>query len=737
MRPNLVQWLAIVVGLVCSGCAGFVGPRPITIAVQGKFQFVSVSSTPITLTATVDNDSTDNVGVAWSLTANGQSCVPVCGTLIVGAAPGFTATYTSPSIIPQGSLGHPTITATSVADGSKRYSFSFYINTPQPVAVTLTNVFQSIDAGAAAIQIDAQVANDPSNNGVTWTLTANGASCEPSCGTLTPAAAPSFAATYAPPATAPGGGNSSPTVTATSVTDFSKSTNCSFSIEPAAKGGGGGSLQLLKGQFAFLLHGFDPTGANTGIAGSFTADGQGNITAGEIDVNHETGITPTLTGVSGTYTVDTSFKGVPRGAITFSSPAFPGAGGGPGVFRYVLSADGTRGNLVEFDATGDQVTGFFVQQDTSSFSDSEIAGKFAFGLDSDAPADGVVEAGEFALSSAGSVTGGLADESQAGTPAPIFSAAAITGGFSAGPDPSGRAALTLASGGQSTLYAAYIVNSSEILLLEDDAGGAFGTVLAGIARAQHPLDANSVNGISVLQMTGIDFPSGTNTDGPASIIGVMTISGGNTFSVIFDLNDLGSISAPEVSVSGSLTFDPTTGRATVSIPGGFNSGFLDSAVFYLYDAGKGFILDADPSNNNGITNEALSGSFTPQATGPFAASMLSGNMLVRAGGTPTSDNPSLIAAINTNSGGATFTGIADANSLAAGGTQSGLPFDGSFTLTDSVVGHGTAMVPASLFGDFTPNASYPAGFYIVSPNQIVLVGTQTGVYSGIVNIDLQ
>ena len=112
-------------------------------------------------------------------------------------------------------------------------------------------------------------------------------------------------------------------------------------------------------------------------------------------------------------------------------------------------------------------------------------------------------------------------------------------------------------------------------------------------------------------------------------------------------------------------------------------------------------------------------------------------MLVRAGGTPTSADPSLIAAVNADGNAASFTGIADANLFATGGTQPDLPFDGSFTLTDTVAGRGTATVPASLFGDFTPNIFYPAVFYIIGPNQIVLIGTQAGVYSGIVNFDPQ
>jgi len=742
MRQRSIQGLTLLAAMALTGCPGFIGPGALTVTIQGKFQSVSANSAPIPLTASVKNDGSTNSGVSWSLTVNGQTCAPTCGTVSLVNPSGFAVIYTAPKVLPQGALTNPTITATSDTDGSKSDSFSFYITTAVPIVVTLRSTFQNIAAGSAALQIGAQVANDPSNKGVTWALTVNGATCAPLCGGLVPFPAPSFGATYTPPASVTSGADSVPAITATSVDDVTKSASFSFTITPGSSGGGGGggqNLSLLAGQFAFLLRGFDSTGAPAGMAGSFVADGLGNITGGEIDVNVDTAITPTLVGALGKYTLDTTFNDIPRGAITISSPVFPTAvGGGPAVFRFVLSADGTRGNLVEFDGSGDQMTGFFAKQDASAFSASGIAATFAFGVDSDAPTGTrVAQAGEFALSSAGAVTSGLADESQAQAAAPIFSAAAVSGGFSAAPDPFGRAALTLASGVQSTIYAAYIVNANEIFLLEDDSGGQLGTLFAGVARAQLSINADSVNGTGVLQMTGIDFPLGTNTGGPSTVAGVMTISGGNTFNLVFDINDLGSISAPELTVSGSVIFDSTTGRATISIPGGFADGFLGSAVFYLSGAGQGFIVDADPSSNAGITNEALSGIVTPQTAGPFAPFTLLGNSIVRAGGTVASADPSFIAAVNVGVSGASFTGIADAYSSAAAGTQPDLPFDGSFTLTDTVVGRGTATVAASLFGDFTTDIAYPAIFYIIGPNQIVLIGAQTGVYSGVVNFDPQ
>jgi hypothetical protein len=74
------------------------------------------------------------------------------------------------------------------------------------------------------MRLAAKVAYDPSNNGITWTLSCSG----PPCGTISPGSTPSgTATTYTPPATLPSGGVNI-TVTATSVTDTSKSSSATL-----------------------------------------------------------------------------------------------------------------------------------------------------------------------------------------------------------------------------------------------------------------------------------------------------------------------------------------------------------------------------------------------------------------------------------------------------------------------------------------------------------------------------
>jgi hypothetical protein len=78
------------------------------------------------------------------------------------------------------------------------------------VSVTITNKITSVTAGAAAVAFNATVQNG--NSGVTWTLTANGTSCSPSCGSLSSAS--STRVTYTPPASAPSAPNNQPMLSA-------------------------------------------------------------------------------------------------------------------------------------------------------------------------------------------------------------------------------------------------------------------------------------------------------------------------------------------------------------------------------------------------------------------------------------------------------------------------------------------------------------------------------------------
>jgi hypothetical protein len=238
-------------------------------------------------------------------------------------------------------------------------------------------------------------------------------------------------------------------------------------------------------------------------------------------------------------------------------------------------------------------------------------------------------------------------------------------------------------------------------------------------------------------MTGFDTIHGTNNIAPDVIIGVMTIAGGSTFNLTFDSNDEGIVPGTHPTAPGVVTFDPTTGRGTISVPGGFNTGFVDSAVFYLSDVGTGFIIDTDPSNNQMVTNNAFSGTFVPQASN-LTNNSVSGNALARFGGSVIPDIPNVAAALNFVEASGSYTGEGDLTSLQSQfDFVPDVMFNGQFSFLDTTSGHGTAQLPAMLFG--SPNKNFPvtANFYMIAPNRFVMIGQSPGVYSGMVFVDPQ
>jgi hypothetical protein len=734
------------------------------------------------LNATVSNDLS-NAGVTWTLTAGGQPCSPACGTLTAPPAPTFTATYTPPPTAPTGASATPTITATSVTDPTKNDSFNFTI--VPGITVTITNKFQQQFIGDPPVVVNATVDNDSANAGVTWTLlNANGQACS-NCGTLVASAAPSFSATYTPPTTQPVGADSTPVITATSVTNPTKSDSFSFSISVSTK--------LFAGTYAFLLRGFnDLTTAATpmpnvpmAMAGSVTLDGGGNVIGGDLDINNDGGIT-SVTGLQGNFSLDSSFNGIIRGTINLTNVVFTGTSTPfPLSFKFVLSSDHTHGRIEELDGALFINAGTIQRQDASALAAANPAGSYAFGLDSDAPLGGrTVEAGQLVLTS-NSVSGGLIDESRAGDATPRYTAIALASSTLTPPDANGRGTLALtvnASGVpvSSDNYVYYVVNSGQINLIQIDATPTFGTVFAGVARVQNALTASSVNMTSVIQLTGMDTVSGTtNQVGPDVIIGVMSIPnpvGGtaSTYALTFDENDLGKV-LTDHSAAGAIapTFDPTTGRGVLSAPGsGFGNGFMDTAVFYLYDAGAGFVVDGDistcattpvctPPNNYPITNNAFSGTLTPQVTGvQFDDTSLSGNVIFSSGATAIANIPSVLAGMTLTfnptaippTGYVAKGDLSSLSQLPQGGGQDGNLPDVSFNGIYAVFGaqpgqpqgHGLLRLPVEIFSIFPGSGQLDNSFfYLIGPNQGVAIGVtlgnngQPGPYSGVMFFDPQ
>lgn len=245
-------------------------------------------------TATVGGDSSA-AGVTWS-------CAPAanCGAFSATTTPGNspTVTYTAGS-----ATGSATITATTVATPVATATAT--VTVASPVAVTLAPATTTVQAGATQV-FTASVTGDTAAAGVAWSCAPTG-----SCGAFSSATTTgdSSTNTYTAPAT-PG----AVTVTATSITDTTKSASSAVTVTAAPPG----PLTWLNGKYAFGLNGFGsftvhPTGSSltytaATIAGGLVADGNGNITSAEITVAQPLTADPGRQA-TGTYTLAANGQG--------------------------------------------------------------------------------------------------------------------------------------------------------------------------------------------------------------------------------------------------------------------------------------------------------------------------------------------------------------------------------------------------------------------------------------------
>jgi hypothetical protein len=190
-------------------------PPPIAVSLSQTAANVTVTTTA-NFTATVTNDP-GNGGVDWTLTGAGCSGA-TCGTVAPPAsASGVAVTFTAPANAP----APPTVTLTATAIGDVSKSASATITVAPAagaVAVTLTPKRGGLALGQS-LNLTATVTNDIGAAGVTWSA---------STGTFSTQS--TTAATYVAPLS-PGSGI---TITATSITDATKSASATIGVTDLA-----------------------------------------------------------------------------------------------------------------------------------------------------------------------------------------------------------------------------------------------------------------------------------------------------------------------------------------------------------------------------------------------------------------------------------------------------------------------------------------------------------------------
>ena len=693
----------------------------------GINNIIQVGSAVKTVTATVYNDVT-LAGVTFTpLTASGYACASTtanigtnsCGTLGTPSAPVVsgtttttTITYTPPASLPSPPYDRPRLPAISKANNTQLASGAFLLSGTPPTNTGLRIPpgfkFNSALASPAAapITVFATIGNDTGNSRtVNWTLTAGGANCSPTCGTLGSqldtgnGASVSSQINYTPPTSVPTvAADLTPTITATSVDATSATDSFTFNIADGTCGTGHESV--LNGQYAFLVRGGNAQLGYVAVIGSFTANGAGGVTGGLLDSNSSIGpfLGLTITSAGSSYTVGADN----RVCLTLANSQ-----GGVATYRAglgtLVSGVATEGRIIRFDDNNgrrSRLSGVLMKQ-TSPFATSQINGTYALGLvGADSSGGRLAGAGVITASGSGTLSNFSADFDDAGTVS--GNATGGTGTYTVATNGRGTATTTLTVLGKpgTTNNVLYVVSPSEILFMSTDSPLAGASITSGELKKQTGpfLTTTLDNKDYVIYGEGL----GTNGGNDTFLAQAIFSTNGNA-TLTSDENNNGVEGLEQVQAI-TLTI-ASDGRATVSGTGAGNH----PPIIYLIDSTSAFLVGTDPSGTFGFIEE--------QTGGPFSDASISG-LFFFGGDAPTTGS-------QYQSGTGTFDGIGGVPGSSDNSGPNGLKKD-TFSPTSNGGTYSfsaTSTPPGKGFVGTNSNGTPMSIAYVISVSKIIFMNT--------------
>jgi Putative Ig domain len=565
-------------------------PAPLTLPTPG-----SVGSAVVGQNFNGSINASGGVGPNYTFSVN-SSTVPTNGSQ-VSIGDGLYVSNTGGNTLSLG--GTPTGTSTvtftvAVTDSASNsvgpFTYTITVNAPQVLSLETTTMPNGDKNWPYNAQLQANGGVEP----YTWSYT----------GTLPQGL--SLISTGGISGTPTATGTSSFQITVTDSVNTSVSGNVSITI------GNCSNNANLSGNYAMSIQGWTDSSQGevfTGLAGSFKADGAGNLTLGSVDFNDPSDGYSQLS-FAGTYCVDSNNLGVMN-----INP-----GGGSTTLAFALQAGG-NGNISTYNnGNGFWGSGLLLKQTTSAFSLASITGPYAVGLigvDSQGGRYGM--AGAFSANGTANLSNGELDIDDAGlvnngngpTSPLLFTSNDVSSIAT-----TGRGTVGLNVTGLGTLnFAFYVVNASQLLLVETDSVGTNNALLTGQILKQSGTFTNaSLNGVSVIALQGVDTSGGSPA--PDAIAGFVTTNGSGSFAINADQNDAGTMGT----VCSSATYSVSSnGRMTLSNPvqcgGGGGGGH--SPTFYLIGQNQAFVIGTDGS--------VTFGTMVPQTGSGFTVASLSGN----------------------------------------------------------------------------------------------------------------
>jgi hypothetical protein len=438
------------------------------------------------------------------------------------------------------------------------------------------------------------------------------------------------------------------------------------------------SRASIKGAYVYQIRGFDARGNPYRQVGVFTADGNGNITAGRDDSS----LSANGVAVAGTYSVAKDGTGF----LNFTTSSV----GQISLAITVLST--SRIYLMEADAFAN-ATGTAEIQDSAAISTAP-SGTFVFRLHQELSAQGngpAAEVGAVGLSN-GSGTGSM-DENIGGG----FSSANLT--WTAGaPGAMGRGTGSFVNSSTSfkTSFVYYVVSSTKFALLV----GNVAAVGSGSAELQSGAVGNGLSG---------NYAFGSRGDDATFYAGVATVghftAQASLISGTEDINQDGKVSS-SVGISSCYTAAASGRVAVTSAPGNTCSTTLIQ-VFWMVSPGRAFFVDTGGSSQEDGTADLQSVQNFSRSTftQPFGIAMAGLDLL-----------PELLSRIGT----LTFNGAGKltlnelVNTSSTGPVSPGL-MSGSYSVDAS----GRTVVNLN-------NGALDLVMYAVSPSQAYVLQTDSG-----------
>jgi hypothetical protein len=486
----------------------------------------------------------------------------------------------------------------------------------------------------------------------------------------------------------------------------------------------GFSASSLSGTYVLAVSGEDittnlatNTEAFSAIAGTITADGNGNITGGSVDINDLNLAAP---GVYTAQAVSASTYNVSqdgRGKATLKTPV------GTFGFDFVLTSS-SHGLITRFDDNGTGSGTLDLQGSASQSSFTSLAFSLS-GVDytlntTGLPSLGAV--GAVSLNSNGTVTSGTEDFNDDGSSSQtsLTGLPISAGSVSLTSSTAGTASFTVSAAqyfGTQT-FDVWVIDSTHLKLIETDTANT-GFALAGDAYTEQ---TGFTAGTLVFTLGGADASQS------AVVIGgfATTDANGNLSGGTEDFDDYNTNNTQP----GTVTFVATS-TTSVNAPGryqlttnGFSNGVNTNLAFAAYPSSGGILLLEDDSAGS------LQGAAYAQTATTFAAS--AGYGLNLSGVNPNGEVDD-IAQFNAGNPGtststtANLTGALDENNL--GLLSQDAQFSGLYVPDSPATGRGSIAVPSIS----TQLGALDLEYYVASASTILFIETDgvqvaTGIF---------